>query len=114
MLTNHSGVIGAIPGIIMTIWTRHPNSVPIAAAYASYFITYAVQASGLILLAWFTDMYAYLLAFFTLDAHLTCFLQVPTRPRGASLDRRYRGRCHLRCRCWQYGQDLARNPSTAL
>ncbi|KAH6889626.1 major facilitator superfamily domain-containing protein [Thelonectria olida] len=49
--------IGAIPGIIMTIWTRHPNSVPIAAAYASYFITYAVQASGLILLAWFTDMF---------------------------------------------------------
>ncbi|KPM45127.1 hypothetical protein AK830_g1373 [Neonectria ditissima] len=49
--------IGAIPGIIMTIWTRHPDTVPLAAAYASYFITYGVQASGLILLAWFTDMY---------------------------------------------------------
>ncbi|KAK7419051.1 hypothetical protein QQX98_003553 [Neonectria punicea] len=50
-------LIGAIPGIIMTIWTRHPDTVPLAAAYASYFITYGVQASGIILLAWFTDMY---------------------------------------------------------
>ncbi|KAH6975212.1 major facilitator superfamily domain-containing protein [Ilyonectria sp. MPI-CAGE-AT-0026] len=50
-------LIGIIPAVIMTIWTRHPDQVPLAAAYASYFITYAVQASGLILLAWFTDMY---------------------------------------------------------
>ncbi|KAF5007578.1 hypothetical protein FDECE_6109 [Fusarium decemcellulare] len=49
--------IGLIPAIIMTIWTRNPNNVPLNAAYASYFMTYTVQASGLILLAWFTDMY---------------------------------------------------------
>ncbi|KAF7557695.1 hypothetical protein G7Z17_g397 [Cylindrodendrum hubeiense] len=50
-------VIGIIPAAIMTTWTRHPDSLPLAAAYASYFITYAIQASGIILLAWFTDMY---------------------------------------------------------
>ncbi|KAI8664409.1 MFS domain-containing protein [Fusarium keratoplasticum] len=49
--------IGLIPAIIMTIWTRNPDSVPLSAAYASYFMTYMVQASGLILLAWFTDMF---------------------------------------------------------
>ncbi|KAM0424554.1 hypothetical protein ACHAPT_010270 [Fusarium lateritium] len=49
--------IGLIPAIIMTIWTRKPDSVPISAAYASYFMTYMVQASGLILLTWFTDMF---------------------------------------------------------
>ncbi|KAF4455571.1 major facilitator superfamily transporter [Fusarium albosuccineum] len=52
-----TGTIGLIPAIIMTIWTRNPNNVPLNAAYASYFMTYTVQASGLILLAWFTDMY---------------------------------------------------------
>ncbi|KAH7141478.1 major facilitator superfamily domain-containing protein [Dactylonectria estremocensis] len=50
-------LIGIIPAVIMTTWTRHPDTVSLSAAYASYFITYGIQASGLILLAWFTDMY---------------------------------------------------------
>lgn len=34
-------LIALIPCIIMSIWTTHPTTVPIPAAYASYFIAYA-------------------------------------------------------------------------
>jgi hypothetical protein len=33
-------VIGLIPAIIMSIWTSHPATVRLSAAYASYFISY--------------------------------------------------------------------------
>lgn len=32
--------IGIIPNTIMSVWTSHPKSVPLSAAYASYFISY--------------------------------------------------------------------------
>ncbi|KAJ5083447.1 allantoate permease [Penicillium angulare] len=34
------GIIGIIPCIIMSIWTTHPHSVPISAAYVSYFVSF--------------------------------------------------------------------------
>ncbi|EME79424.1 uncharacterized protein MYCFIDRAFT_87346 [Pseudocercospora fijiensis CIRAD86] len=50
------GIIGLIPCIIMTIWTSHPNSIPISAAYASYFINYLALGTAPLIFAWLSDL----------------------------------------------------------
>lgn len=40
----------------MIIWTKHPTTTPISAAYAAYFLVYASAASSPVLLAWLADM----------------------------------------------------------
>lgn len=50
------GLICLIPCIIMSIWTRHPTSVPIAAAYASYFINYMALGTAPLIFAWVSDL----------------------------------------------------------
>ncbi|KAF2217823.1 hypothetical protein CERZMDRAFT_80492 [Cercospora zeae-maydis SCOH1-5] len=50
------GVIGLIPCIIMSIWTRHPTSVPVSAAYASYFINYVALGTAPLIFAWLSDL----------------------------------------------------------
>lgn len=50
------GVIGLIPCIIMSIWTSHPNSVSVTAAYASYFINYMALGTAPLIFAWLSDL----------------------------------------------------------
>ncbi|KAF2765340.1 putative allantoate permease [Teratosphaeria nubilosa] len=49
-------VIGLVPCIIMFIWTSHPSSVPLAAAYASYFISYMALGTAPLIFAWLSDL----------------------------------------------------------
>lgn len=49
-------VIGLIPAITMSIWTRHPNSTPISAAYASYFLSYLSLGTAPLIMAWLSDI----------------------------------------------------------
>ena len=48
--------IALIPGIIMSNWTRHPQSVALSAAYASYFLNYTVLGTAPLIFAWLADM----------------------------------------------------------
>ncbi|KXT05010.1 hypothetical protein AC578_10272 [Pseudocercospora eumusae] len=50
------GIIGLIPCITMSIWTSHPNSIPISAAYASYFINYLALGTAPLIFAWLSDL----------------------------------------------------------
>lgn len=49
-------VIGIVPCIIMSIWTTHPASVAISAAYASYFISYICLGTAPLIFAWLSDL----------------------------------------------------------
>jgi hypothetical protein len=49
-------VIGIIPCIIMSIWTKHPASVALSAAYASYFISYIALGTAPLIFAWLSDL----------------------------------------------------------
>jgi hypothetical protein len=49
-------VIGIIPCIIMSIWTSHPASVALSAAYASYFISYICLGTAPLIFAWLADL----------------------------------------------------------
>lgn len=49
-------VIGLIPAIIMSIWTRHSDSTPISAAYASYFVSYMCLGTAPLIMAWLSDI----------------------------------------------------------
>lgn len=49
-------VIGLVPAIIMSIWTRHSDSTPISAAYASYFISYMCLGTAPLIMAWLSDI----------------------------------------------------------
>ncbi|KAJ5760323.1 Major facilitator superfamily domain general substrate transporter [Penicillium odoratum] len=50
------GVIGIIPCIIMSIWTSHPDAVPLSAAYASYFISFICLGTAPLIFAWLSDL----------------------------------------------------------
>lgn len=49
-------VIGLIPAITMSIWTRHPDSTPLTAAYASYFISYLCLGTAPLIMSWLSDL----------------------------------------------------------
>lgn len=49
-------VIGIIPCIIMSIWTTHPDTVALSAAYASYFISYICLGTAPLIFAWLSDL----------------------------------------------------------
>lgn len=49
-------VIGIIPCIIMSIWTAHPDTVALSAAYASYFISYICLGTAPLIFAWLSDL----------------------------------------------------------
>ncbi|KUI60970.1 putative transporter SEO1 [Cytospora mali] len=49
-------VIGLIPAITMSIWTRHPSSTPLTAAYASYFISYLCLGTAPLIMSWLSDL----------------------------------------------------------
>ncbi|KAH8651570.1 putative allantoate permease [Tricladium varicosporioides] len=49
-------VIGIIPCIIMSIWTRHPASVALSAVYASYFICYLALGTAPLIFSWLSDI----------------------------------------------------------
>ncbi|KAI6080824.1 putative allantoate permease [Hypoxylon rubiginosum] len=49
-------VIGLVPCIAMSIWTSHPNSTPLATAYASYFISYLTLGTAPLIMAWVSDL----------------------------------------------------------
>ncbi|KAL6245045.1 hypothetical protein RBB50_007820 [Rhinocladiella similis] len=48
--------IALIPGIIMSIWTRHPEALGLAAAYSSYFLNYMVLGTAPLIFAWLADI----------------------------------------------------------
>ncbi|KAK4210768.1 putative transporter [Rhypophila decipiens] len=49
-------VIGLIPCTIMTIWTAHPDSTPLSAAYASYFMLYLSLGTAPLVMSWLSDL----------------------------------------------------------
>ncbi|EHY56776.1 MFS transporter PfmaC [Exophiala dermatitidis] len=50
------GLIGIMTCIIMSIWTSHPNSVSLSAAYASYFLSYITLGTAPLIFAWLSDL----------------------------------------------------------
>ncbi|KHE80311.1 MFS general substrate transporter [Neurospora crassa] len=50
------GVIGLVPCIIMSIWTSHPDTTPVSAAYASYFMTYMSLGTAPLIMSWLSDI----------------------------------------------------------
>ncbi|GME35087.1 putative transporter SEO1 [Neofusicoccum parvum] len=49
-------VIGIIPSIMMSIWTSHPNSTSISAAYAGYFLSYLSLGTAPLIFSWLSDI----------------------------------------------------------
>ncbi|KAI3392023.1 hypothetical protein diail_6350 [Diaporthe ilicicola] len=49
-------VIGLITSIIMTVWTQHPKTTPLSAAYAAYFILYICQGTAPLIFSWLSDL----------------------------------------------------------
>jgi len=45
-------VIGLVPDIIMSIWTRSPSSVALNAVYASFFISYTTLGTAPLIMSW--------------------------------------------------------------
>ncbi|KAK0629258.1 major facilitator superfamily domain-containing protein [Bombardia bombarda] len=50
------GVIGLVPSIIMTVWTANPQSTPLSAAYASFFMTYLSLGTAPLVMSWLSDL----------------------------------------------------------
>ena len=50
------GVLGLVPGVIMSIWSSKPESVPMSAAYASYFILYMCMGTAPLIFSWLSDL----------------------------------------------------------
>ncbi|KAH7176802.1 major facilitator superfamily domain-containing protein [Dactylonectria macrodidyma] len=49
-------VIGIITCIIMSIWTSHPTSVGLSAAYAAYFIAFTCLGTAPLIFSWLSDL----------------------------------------------------------
>lgn len=49
-------VIGLVPAIIMSVWTRNPTGTPLASAYASYFISYLCLGTAPLVMSWLSDL----------------------------------------------------------
>lgn len=49
-------VIGLVPAITMSVWTRHPDSTPIGAAYASFFLSYMCLGTAPLIMSWLSDL----------------------------------------------------------
>ena len=49
-------LIGLIPAIIMSIWTRHPDTTPVSAAYASYFISHLSLGTAPLIFSWLSEL----------------------------------------------------------
>ncbi|KAH8896357.1 major facilitator superfamily transporter [Thozetella sp. PMI_491] len=48
--------IGVMVCIMMTVWTSHPKSVPLATAYAGYFLAYVCLGTAPLIFAWLSDL----------------------------------------------------------
>jgi MFS family permease len=49
-------LIALIPSITMTLWTRSPESIPISAAYASYFISHLSLGTAPLIFSWLSEL----------------------------------------------------------
>lgn len=49
-------MIALIPCIIMSLWTKHPTTLPLSAAYASYFLSYVPLGTTPLIFAWLSDL----------------------------------------------------------
>jgi MFS family permease len=49
-------VIGIVTCIVMSIWTSHPDSVDLSAAYASYFIAFTCLGTAPLIFSWLSDL----------------------------------------------------------
>ncbi|KAJ5102257.1 hypothetical protein NUU61_004479 [Penicillium alfredii] len=49
-------IIGIIPCIIMSVWTAHPTTVNLSAAYVSYFISFICLGTAPLIFAWLADL----------------------------------------------------------
>ncbi|OJD33680.1 major facilitator superfamily transporter [Diplodia corticola] len=50
------GLIGLVPSIALSIWTSHPESTPIASAYAGYFLTFSCMGTAPLIFSWLSDL----------------------------------------------------------
>jgi hypothetical protein len=48
--------IALVPLITMSVWTRHPGTVSLAAPYASYFINFMVLGTAPLIFSWLADL----------------------------------------------------------
>ncbi|KAH8718503.1 Pantothenate transporter liz1 [Beauveria bassiana] len=49
-------IIAIMVGIIMSVWTAHPQSTPLSAAYAAYFIQRIALGTAPLIWAWLSDL----------------------------------------------------------
>ncbi|KAH9897487.1 putative allantoate permease [Xylariomycetidae sp. FL2044] len=49
-------VIGLVPCVAMSVWTSHPDTTPLATAYASHFISYLCLGTAPLIMAWLSDL----------------------------------------------------------
>lgn len=49
-------LIGLVPATIMTVWTSHPTTTPLSAAYAGYFISAIPLCTAPLAMAWLSDL----------------------------------------------------------
>ncbi|EJP69673.1 allantoate permease [Beauveria bassiana ARSEF 2860] len=69
---NFPAIIAIMVGIIMSVWTAHPQSTPLSAAYAAYFIQRIALGTAPLIWAWLSDLSAF-------------FRRSPTDPEGRTL-----------------------------
>jgi MFS family permease len=50
------GLIGIASSVTTSIWTSHPKSTPLSAAYAGYFINYICLGTAPLIFAWLSDL----------------------------------------------------------
>ncbi|KAH8718502.1 putative transporter SEO1 [Beauveria bassiana] len=53
---NFPAIIAIMVGIIMSVWTAHPQSTPLSAAYAAYFIQRIALGTAPLIWAWLSDL----------------------------------------------------------
>jgi MFS family permease len=49
-------VVGLVPSLIMSVWTRNPDTTPLWTAYASYFLSYVCLGTAPLIMSWLSDL----------------------------------------------------------
>lgn len=70
--------------IIMSVWTTHPQSTPLSAAYASYFIQRMALGTAPLIWAWLSDLSVSYQAYHVQLAYKSSNSS-PTDPEGRTL-----------------------------
>lgn len=84
ILTISLAVIAIMVGIIMSVWTAHPQSTPLSAAYAAYFIQRIALGTAPLIWAWLSDL-SVLCCSLSMASQLKRHNRSPTDPEGRTL-----------------------------